>query len=528
MRNHKTFESTLPSIAMIGMGYAGTWLEIYLLDQATQDMTIYEIETVQRRIGGGIAYGECAEIHQVNLPPERMFGPHGRQQDYIEWINSADRSQWPESFRKALGTAQITAGSGTFPRGLFRHYSLDRLNEAKARAAARGLKINCVPVMAEAVAIDESGPRAVVHLSAMLNDCGKDAHVMNVDNGDGNCVVADVWIAATGHGPPMIAAFMKNVVQSERVVIDPWCPRVSAIMDARDSNESILYIGTGMTTYDLIMVDEQRGHKGRKVMISRHGDLHFTYKRGDVFKLKNAEVPEAFAKATTRQELLQGKPGEYAGALEIFARLTSPVAEGGLGMSSEDVLLAWQVHIPKLLANLSETDVIALFRHKTVINTRCIGIAPEVGAALDRAFAGGLEMWSGDVFDMEDRGDGIYVDCSHMVDGTPRRETIRFDRVYSGLGMSNDFNFIKERVPLWHSIIETNCFTQPHRFGGVKAEAGGKLPGARCGFVAGMPLSGTRSERGWMPTASGSVISIRTDLPAISERVMNQLAGAAR
>jgi len=129
---------------------------------------------------------------------------------------------------------------------------------------------------------------------------------------------------------------------------------------------------------------------------------------------------------------------------------------------------------------------------------------------------------------MEDRGDGIYVDCSHMVDGTPRRETIRFDRVYSGLGMSNDFNFIKERVPLWHSIIETNCFTQPHRFGGVKAEAGGKLPGARCGFVAGMPLSGTRSERGWMPTASGSVISIRTDLPAISERVMIQLAGAAR
>ena len=221
MRNHKTFESPLPSIAMIGMGYAGTWLEIYLLDQATQDMTIYEIETVQRRIGGGIAYGECAEIHQVNLPPERMFGPHDRQQDYIEWINSADRSQWPESFRKALGTAQITAGSGTFPRGLFRHYCLDRLNEAKARAAARGLKINCVHVMAEAVAIDESGPRAVVHLSAMRNDCGKDSHVMNVDNGDGNCVVADVWIAATGHGPPMIAAFMKNVVQSERVVIDP-------------------------------------------------------------------------------------------------------------------------------------------------------------------------------------------------------------------------------------------------------------------------------------------------------------------
>lgn len=95
-----------------------------------------------------------------------------------------------------------------------------------------------------------------------------------------------------------------------------------------------------------------------------------------------------------------------------------------------------------------------------------------VCAALNRAFAGGLKMWSVDVFDMGDRGDGIYVDCSRMVDGTPRRATIRFDRVYSGLCMSNDFNFIKERAPLWHSIIETNCFTQATSLRRRESESG--------------------------------------------------------
>ena len=523
MRHHKTYESPLPSAAIIGMGYAGTWQEIYLINQAQENLVIYEIESVAQRIGAGIAYGECDETHQVNLPPERMHGPADKQQDYIDWLNSADRSRWPQAFREVLGTRKISAGSGTFPRGLYKFYCLDRLAEAKQRAQERGLTIQSISIMAEAVAIDETGPRAVVHLSAMLNNCGKASHVMNVDNGDGNRVVTDVWVASTGHGPPIVPAFMKNVTKSERVVIDPWCPEVARKMAERNPGESILYIGTGMTTYDLIMLEQKRGHRGRKVMISRHGDLHFVYKTGDVFQLKKAEVPESFSKANTRQELIHGKPGEYPGALEIFERLTAPQQSGGGGLSTEDVLLAWQAHIPQILARLSEADVTALFRHKTVINTRCIGIAPEVGAAMDRASQEGLETWSGDVFDMEERPDGIHVDINRT-DVTPaRRETLRFDRVYSGLGMSNDFNFIKEQVPLWNNIIETNSFTKPHRFGGVLAESGGKLPHARCGYVVGMPLSGIRIERGWMPTCSGSVISIRTDLPSITERILQQL-----
>jgi hypothetical protein len=38
--------------------------------------------------------------------------------------------------------------------------------------------------------------------------------------------------------------------------------------------------------------------------------------------------------------------------------------------------------------------------------------------------------------------------------------------------MSNDFNFIMERVPLWHSIIETNCFTQATSLRRRESESG--------------------------------------------------------
>ena len=248
-----TYQTSTPSVAIIGMGFAGTWLEIYLIDQAKMDMTIYEIESHEGRRGGGIAYGECDASHQVNLAPSRQYGPHDDDRDYIDWLNSSDRANWPEPFKSSVVAKVFGPGSGEYPRSLFKLYSMDRLNQAKQRARERGLSLSYVPIMAEAVAIDESGTRAVIDLSAMLNTCGNPLHVMNLDNGVGNKVVADVWVAATGHGAAIIPPFMRNIAASERVAMDPWCPMVSRRMAARDQSESILYVGTGMTTYDLIL-----------------------------------------------------------------------------------------------------------------------------------------------------------------------------------------------------------------------------------------------------------------------------------
>jgi uncharacterized NAD(P)/FAD-binding protein YdhS len=523
MKQVKTHESQLPSIAIIGMGFAGTWLEIYLLDAATSDMTIYEIESHEKRKGGGIAYAECDDMHQVNLAPERMDGYHDHQHDYLNWLNSADRNKWPENFRNQVGKKEFKAGSGTFPRSLYKNYCLDRLEQAKQRAKDRGLHIHYVPIMAEAVAIREGKKRVVIHLSAMRNSCGKELHVMNLDNGEDHKIITDIWVAATGHGPAILPSFMKNMTKSDRVTLDPWCPETAKRMTERDQNESILYIGTGMTTYDLIMLDQKRGHKGSKTMISRHGDMHFVYEKGQVFNPEQPAIPEAFDKATNKEELLHGKEGEYTGAIELFQNLTAPVEQGGKGMKAEDVLLIWQKSIPKILKKLPLTDVISLFRHKTIINTRCIGIAPEVGIAMEKAIQEGLELWKGDTFDMEEREDGIYVDINRSDLGHEKRELLRFDRVYSGLGMGNDFNVIKNEVALWYDIIENNCFTQPHRFGGVVSEEGGKLPGARAGYVIGMPSSGMRIESGHMPTVSGSVITIRSDFESVSQRIRKQL-----
>ena len=518
-----TYQTSTPSIAIIGMGFAGTWLEIYLIDQAQMDLNIYEIESHEGRKGGGIAYGECDASHQVNLAPSRQYGPHDDDRDYIDWLNSSDRANWPEPFKSSVVAKVFGPGSGEYPRSLFKLYSMDRLNQAKQRARERGLNLSYVPIMAEAVAIDESGTRAVIDLSAMLNTCGNPLHVMNLDNGVGNKVVADVWVAATGHGAAIVPPFMRNIAASERVAMDPWCPMVSQRLAARDQSESILYVGTGMTTYDLIMMDEARGHSGKAVMASRHADLHHVYEEGHVYQPVALETPEAFSKATTADELLHGKPGSYEGALDVYQRLTGPTAEGGQGLSSEHVLLGWQRHIPMILSRLPEVEIIRLFREKTPLNTRAIGIAPNVGKAIERAVARGLEIWAADIHDMEERPDGIYVQLTRRETASGVREVLRFDRVYSGLGMANDFNYIKDRSPLWENIIEKNGFTVPHRFGGVIAEAGGKLPGARCGYVVGMPLTGMRMERGFAPTISGAVVSIRTDFPSISAQITTQL-----
>ena len=514
MKQHK---SPLPSVAVIGMGFAGSWQEIYLLNNAKQDMTIYEIEAQEHRRFGGIAYGEADKGHQVNLPPERQFGKHDDNQDYIKWLNTADRSKWPEEFRDKIGDRIIEPGSGEFPRGLFKFYTDDRLREAKENAEARGVHIKTMPVPGEAVSVDESTKRPIVHLK------------------NGDTVETDIWVAATGHGPANIPPFMKELQSSERVLIDPWDKETAERMAARPKDESILYIGTGMTTYDLMIRDEAQGHTGKQVMISRHADVHHVYEHGQVFKPGDVPIPEAFSLATNKDELLNGKPGEYKGALEIYQELTAPAAEGGKGFSSEQVMTAWEKKIPMLLERLPDADLRALFRQKTQTNTRRIGVAPKVGEAIDRAVARGMETWAGDIHRMEEKPDGIYVTLTRtdntgyipMSDGSadkpPKEETIRFDRVYSGLGMSNDFNAIQETDPFWKNVIAENHFTKPHRFGGVQVENGGKLPGSKAGYAVGMPTTGSRVEKGWTPTIAGAVVSIRNDLQPNAERILSQL-----
>ena len=70
------------------------------------------------------------------------------------------------------------------------------------------------------------------------------------------------------------------------------------------------------------------------------------------------------------------------------------------------------------------------------------------------------------------------------------------------------------------------CYTGPG--GGLYTGPGGGAytgPGARCGYVVGMPLTGMRMERGFAPTTSGAVVSIRTDFPSISAQITTQLKG---
>ena len=492
------------TIAIIGMGFAGTWQEIALIDASNRDLCIYEIEAHEHRRHGGIAFGECNDRHQVNLPPERQFGLAEDWHDYLNWLNSTDRSVWPEPYRSSVGSRYFTPGSGEYPRMLFRLYSTERLRQAKERAALAGRNMVYIPIDDEAVAVDESGARAVITLAS------------------GATIDADAWVAATGHGAPTIPGFMQDVAESERVVMNPWSKEAMGRMAARDQSESIFYVGTGMTTYDLIILSEVQGHRGECVMMSRNGELHHVYEEGFVFEAATLDAPEALAHATTADELLHGIPGTCIGAIEEYQQLTAPLHEGGSALLSEQVLSAWEKYIPVLVERLPHAELVNLFKRKTVLNTRRIGIAPEVGNALQRARARGLATWKGSIYGMREADDGIYIDLTHEDDPQGRHEE-RFDRVYCGLGMSNDFGWISEQNPFWENVIQANQMTTPHPFGGVYAEPGGKLPGARAGYATGMPLSGTRLQKGWAPTISGVVVSIRDDLTQIADRILADL-----
>jgi uncharacterized NAD(P)/FAD-binding protein YdhS len=224
-------------IGIIGAGFTGTMLAVHLLRRANTPTTIHLIDRATS-FGRGLAYSTESSCHLLNTCADRMSAFEDDPSHFLRWL---ERTSHP---------GEAWAGHHFAPRGRYGDY-LEDLLVAAMQDCGRGVKIELVT--SEAVAIEPGSAGPQIALS------------------DGRRIGVDHAVLCTGH-PPAGAPMRESdaLARNPRYIADPWdnsrCDRIAP-------EDSVLFIGTGLTMVDCVAELAARHHRGPLHAVSRRGLL---------------------------------------------------------------------------------------------------------------------------------------------------------------------------------------------------------------------------------------------------------------
>lgn len=223
--------STRETVVVVGGGVAGAATAIQLAAAAVPpDVVLIDAAP---RVGRGVAYGTASRVHLLNVPAARMSLFPGDPEHFLRWARRLlDADVAPDAF---------------LPRCLYGDYVAATLTEASVRddrrviRVLRGTAVDLVP-----------GSRATVVCA------------------NGARIAADRVVLALGNAAPADPPIADGArfYASRRYVRDPWG---SGALDGIAAGDPVLLIGSGLTTYDVVLALRARGHVGRIDVVSRRG-----------------------------------------------------------------------------------------------------------------------------------------------------------------------------------------------------------------------------------------------------------------
>jgi uncharacterized NAD(P)/FAD-binding protein YdhS len=233
---HPPGAAATKTVVIVGGGFSGAIFGLKL-HRKCPDWRIVIAEP-RKNLGRGIAYGACGPDHLLNVPVSRM--EIGLTPSFAVWLQ-----QHRGSIAEALVESGLDLATAFVPRRLFGDYVEERVNEA----------------------LDS---KSLVGLSSVRGDV---VRLLNDNRGvlltDGRQIKADIVVLAMGNLPPRPPAGPDTwLYDSGFFIPDPWA--LDALSDI-DPAESLLLIGSGLTTVDIALRLAQRGHRGPLLAISRRG-----------------------------------------------------------------------------------------------------------------------------------------------------------------------------------------------------------------------------------------------------------------
>lgn len=347
-----------PVVAIIGGGFTGAATAWHLARTLTAPARIVVIEP-RAGLGQGLAYSTADPSHRINVPAARMT------------MDSADKAglqSWLDAQRIPLspGTC-LPTGEAFVQRGLVGRY----LGDALAPLLASG---------------------GVEHWRARAMAAGRDGGRYRIACDDGRVLDADLVVIATSHPPPGVPEVFAALSDSPHLIADSSnAQRIAAV--ARGA-ASVLVVGTGLTSADVIASLDRQGFAGRITALSRRG----LRSRGHAFGYAESSADFARDPAPT--------------ALALLTRIRRAVRDdAGRGLPWQAVLDNVRRDGPAIWAALPAPQRARLLRWLRVWwDVHRFRIAPQVQAVLDRRIAeGGLQILAGRLVSAQTAPGGIEV-----------------------------------------------------------------------------------------------------------------------
>jgi len=223
-------------VAIIGAGFSGAMVAVHLARVAPRFRVL--VIDKEGAFGRGVAYGEGAGQHLLNVPAAKMSAFPENPENFLDWLK-LNREKMDR-----LDVSEIS-GDAFLPRQVYGAYINDIFE--KARSASNTIEVR----KTEIVDVEDQGEFLIL----------KDAN--------GNTFTASKLVLALGNfAPGDPPAKDRSFHRSARYLNSPWDPQT--IHDV-SGDDDVLILGAGLTALDLLVSLDKLKHQGAIRVISRRG-----------------------------------------------------------------------------------------------------------------------------------------------------------------------------------------------------------------------------------------------------------------
>ena len=369
-------------VAIIGGGFSGAAVAWHLARAHRPERLSISVIEPRPALGGGLAYSSEEPSHRVNVPAVRMSMVPDDPQHFARWLAGSGELE--------RDTDALWKNGDVFPRRrVFGRYVAEQLAPHLESGAVRHVKGQATRVIQEA---DRSW---TVQTSA-------------------GPVTGDIIVLAATHPIPAVPAALASLAEAPGFVADPYA---ASALGGIGPEASVLIVGSGLTSADMVAELDRRGHRGRILALSRRG-------------LRSRGHPD-----------VRGEPfGDFASvpatsALGLLEKIRATlVAAREAKVNWQSVFDQLRLQGPMLWAALAPPERARLVRQLRVFwDVHRFRIAPQVAAVLDRRYAAGtFATIAARLVASNDEVDSLAVSFQRR--GQTRIETARFDAVINTTG----------------------------------------------------------------------------------------------
>jgi len=322
-------QASKPVIAIIGGGFSGTMIAVHLLRTAVMPLRIVLVERNDEP-GRGVAYRDQPECHLLNVRAEAMSAFPAEPDHFLNWLNTTYSPCHP------VGTTEF------LPRRLYGAYVQSILEQARS-TARRGVTLE---------------RRSDEVLGLRQTDTGARLRLKN----GGSLNAQQVVLALGNPGPADPPVSDASFYGSARYQGHAWSTQ-GLLSIQRD--DSVLLIGSGLTTLDWLAALRDRGHRGQVHVVSRRGLMPQLHRAAPAHHLSfdplslPPRVSLLLKRLRSEIEAAEAKGGDWRGVIDSLRPYTQrlwqrlPAAEQRRFL--RHVRPYWEIHRHRAAPKVVET-----------------------------------------------------------------------------------------------------------------------------------------------------------------------------